>query len=162
VALVRAGFFERYANKIEFGAPSGCWLWAGWNNGRGYGRIEVKGKYRKAHREAYEAIHGEGSANGWQVRHKCDTPECVNPDHLEIGTNADNVRDRQKRGRGFVPRFKGERCWNAKLTAEDIMAIRKNYVFRHPEFGGAALARRFGVDQTLVSAIVRKKAWRHI
>ena len=163
MALTVDDFFVRYEKQIEYGSPSGCWLWSGWNDGRGYGRVWLGGKMRKAHRTAYEAANGVKITDGLVVRHKCDTPSCVNPSHLLIGTHADNVRDRQERKRGVPPPWKsGESCWNAKLTEEDVKVIRDTCVRRHRVFGTKALAKRFGVSQSLVSLIVSRKAWRSL
>jgi len=150
-------FFERYQNKIEFGAPSGCWLWSGYSSRSGYGYISLKGNMRRAHREAFEDKNGP-IPDGLVVRHKCDTPLCVNPDHLLIGTHADNVRDRESRGRG--PRGEGH-PWT-KITEADVLSIREIYIPNHPVFSGAALARRFDVSFQLISAIINRKVWRHV
>ena len=163
MALKANDFFVRYEKQIEYGAPSGCWLWSGWNDGRGYGRVRLGGKVCKAHRIVYETANGVKINDGLVVRHKCDTPSCVNPFHLLVGTHADNVRDRQERNRGVPPpRQSGEDCWNAKLTEEDVKVIRDICVRRHRIFGTKALAKRFGVSQSLVSLIVGRKAWRSL
>jgi len=151
------GFFERYGDKIEYGAPSGCWLGTGTVTVRGYGQISVGGKNRRAHRAAFEAENGPIPA-GLMVRHKCDTPPCVNPDHLLVGTNDDNVRDREERGR--TPW--GRDCRWTKISAETVRTVRETYVPNHPEFSGAALARRFGVSFQLISAIINRKVWRRL
>jgi len=86
-------FFEKHRDKIELGAPTGCWLWSASTSGIGYGGVRARGRQARAHREAYEAVNGEGSAAGLLIRHKCDVRACVNPDHLEVGTYTDNNRD---------------------------------------------------------------------
>jgi hypothetical protein len=84
------------------------------------------------------------------VRHKCDVPACINPNHLVLGTDADNMRDKKERGR--AP--KGEAHVSAKLSAAAVKMIRALYVSGHREFGGAALGRRFGVTGQQVGRIV--------
>lgn len=153
-------FFERHGGKIEFGSPSGCWLWSAAMDGAGYGSVGARGKVRSAHREAFEAEHGENSAVGLVVRHRCDTPLCVNPSHLELGTVADNNRDRDERGRHVA--LKGENHGLSKLTKADVLSIRAEYVHGSREFGQCALARRFGVAQSLISQTVHRKTWKHI
>jgi hypothetical protein len=77
----------------------GCWIWQGNRDRKGYGRISVKGRTTSTHRLAYRLAHGGDIPDGLVVRHRCDNPPCVNPDHLEIGTPADNSRDMVERGR---------------------------------------------------------------
>lgn len=77
----------------------GCWLWKGARlNGKGYGSFFGK----IASRIAYERRHG-AIPFGYSVLHSCDTPACVNPEHLHLGTNADNVREKCERGRQYRP-----------------------------------------------------------
>lgn len=94
------------------------------------------------------------------VRHRCDVPLCVNPAHLEIGTHADNVRDRDERGRRVAP--KGSAHGRAKLTEADVSAIRAEHVRGSSENGLVALAWRFGVDHSVVGLIVNRKRWTHV
>jgi hypothetical protein len=79
---------------------AGCWLWLGSTTHKGYGRIHKKGRLITAHRAALIA-RGAVLKPGMMVCHKCDTPSCVNPDHLYIGTLVENTRDRVERGRGW-------------------------------------------------------------
>lgn len=85
---------ENYATVPE----SGCWLWLGGWDKEGYGRISKEGVQTKAHRAFYEIHVGQIPA-GMLVCHRCDTPSCVNPNHLFLGTNRDNVLDKVKKGR---------------------------------------------------------------
>lgn len=154
--------FTQRRDKIAFAGPDQCWLWTGRKNDCGYGRLSVDGRDARAHRLAYESVHGPGSADGLVVRHRCDTPACVNPAHLEIGTQADNVRDMNERGRhrGRPPR--GEAHGNSKLSAADVVLIRSLHVPGSREFGGVALGRRFGVRHTTINMIVRRRHWTHV
>lgn len=156
----KSGFFERHRAKIECVGPGDCWLWAAGKNAKGYGQVWARGKNRYVHREAYEAVSGEGSADGLLVRHKCDTPACVNPDHLEIGTHADNMRDMVERGR--QARVKGAGHSGAKLTEDKVRTIRADYMRGSHTHGLRAFARQYGVDMSLISMIVRRKIWAHI
>lgn len=152
-------FFHRHRDKIAFAGPDECWPWTAGMTSSGYGAVWT-GEKRRAHREAIEAILGEGAADGLVVRHSCDNPPCCNPAHLELGTHTDNVRDCVERGRHVAP--KGEAHGRAKLTADDVRAIRSEYVRGSSEFGQTALAHRFGVHHTLIGLIIRRKSWAHI
>lgn len=84
--------------------PWGCWLWTGATHERGYGRMRWHGKVSGAHRVAYEVFRGEHLKPSQMVLHRCDEPRCINPDHLYLGDQGDNMRDRIERNR--VPRAK--------------------------------------------------------
>lgn len=92
--------------KIAEGTPTGlddteCWEWSKSRNREKYGVIPHGGKHLRAHRATYELANGTKIPKGLVIRHKCDNPPCVNPKHLELGTHADNVRDRVARGRSY-------------------------------------------------------------
>ena len=152
------GFFEKHRAKIAIAAPNECWHWTASKVSNGYGQVRVGGRILGAHRQAYEAENGAGSADGLVVRHRCDVPQCVNPRHLETGTQADNVRDREERGRSA----KGETNGNSKLTESDAIAIRAAYVYGSSTHGQVALATRFGVDQSTINGIIQRKLWGHV
>ncbi len=107
-------------------AEGPCWEWGGRRNKQGYGQLKHESRYEGAHRWAYRAGNGD-IPPGALVRHKCDNPPCINPDHLELGTKLDNARDSVMRGtcpnRGSWAR-KGERAPQSKLTdAERVELI---------------------------------------
>lgn len=77
-----------------------CWLWTGCRDDQGYGRTWADGKSTNTHRLAYRLAHGEIPESAY-VLHSCDNPPCVNPAHLRIGTQLDNMRDRSERGRHY-------------------------------------------------------------
>jgi hypothetical protein len=135
---------------------TGCFLWFGVqrNNRGGYGGFNVGGKMRLAHRLAWEWANGR-SAKGQVVRHQCDTPECVNPAHLEIGTQADNARDRNMRGR----HAHGEHHGKAKLTDQIVREIRRLLIDGIES--QRSIARRHGVNPKVIIDIKRGLIWRH-
>ncbi len=149
--IITENFFQRHGAKIAFAGPNDCWLWTGAKGSHLYGMVRACMTARLAHREAYEAVNGAGSAAGLVVRHRCDVRACVNPAHLQIGTHSDNVRDKVERGRHPT-----------KLTEADVRTIRSEYVPRSKDFNLHVLASRFGVDQSLIALVVKRKIWRHV
>ena len=105
----------------------GCWGWKGFKDGAGYGRIGLvteKGKRAvQAQRVAWMVYRGP-IPKGAHVLHKCDNPECTNPEHLFTGTNLDNIKDRMAKGRSRSGDMRGEKNPRAKLTAVQVEAIR--------------------------------------
>jgi hypothetical protein len=132
--------------------PGGCWLWQGGRTPKGYGSFSVRGITMRAHRYSYELHNGPKPAD-LHIRHSCDTPACVNPAHLLLGTPLDNVRDRVDRGRS------AHGTPAAKITEQDVRDIRRLY---RDGVLQAALAERFGITQGAVSLIVHRKHWVHV
>ncbi len=125
-----------------------------------YAYVCIGGRVRLAHRAAYVAAHGTTfeAIHGLVVRHKCDNPRCVNPEHLELGTQQDNINDKVERNR----QAKGSSHGMVELTEEAVRYIKANYKRRHKEFGGRALAARFGVHESTVSDLMLGHTWRHV
>jgi hypothetical protein len=140
---------------------NGCWLWSGRRCPQGYGYQSFRGKSFRAHRLSWTLFVGD-IAPGLFVLHKCDTPPCVNPKHLFLGTQLDNVADRDAKGRGVRPDNRGERSGLAKMTDEIVRELRRIYIPYSYEFGSAALGRKFDISQSAVSLAVNKKRWKHI
>jgi hypothetical protein len=136
-------------DRVKVDPDSGCWVWSKAKAASGYGVAKVGGKTAYAHRLSFRAFKGEP---GEQICHTCDNRECVNPDHLFSGTNADNVADMLAKGRNQ----RGSTHWNAKLADEDVLEI---YASQHLQ---ADLAAQFGISQATVSAIKNGKAWEHV
>ena len=124
-----------------------CWPWTGRTNESGYGRF----KDGMAHRVAYELINGP-IPGGYVIRHRCDNPACCNPNHLLIGTSADNTADAVERGRLAI----GERHGRTRLTEEQVHYIRRNPEGRTQ----ATLARKFGVSPSTISYIRSGRNWK--
>lgn len=131
--------------------PDGCWLWMACLNSQGYGQIRINHRSVLAHRVSYEAAHGP-IQDGQQVLHRCDTPRCVNPAHLFLGTPATNSDDKVRKGR----QAKGEALPIAKLSPAAVAAIRASTGYQRD------IAARFGVAQSQVSRIKAGKRWRHV
>lgn len=144
----------KFAARIEK-TPT-CWLWAGAKGHFGYGVLKHDGKQVYAHRVAWRLSHGE-IQNGQCVLHKCDTPACVNPAHLFLGTKADNARDRDAKGRHRAPM--GERHANSKLTTNQARAIR---MLRDAGAPLKLIAAKFGVSASNISYVALRKGWKHV
>jgi predicted XRE-type DNA-binding protein len=158
---------ERFWPKVDRSSVEGCWLWTSALNNKGYGFFNMgghAGPIRLAHRVAYELTYGP-IPEGQEVCHSCDTPRCVRPDHLFLGTHTANMRDAsgKRRLRGLLTAdhpYRGEQHGNAKLNDEIVQAIRRRYAA-----GGVRqrdLADEYGVTQQLVSHVIRRTIWDHI
>ena len=112
--------FEKFKIKIKIDKLTRCWNWIG-NKGR-YGGIKVKGKQKLAHRYSWEIYNGL-IPKGKLIMHKCDNTLCVNPKHLRIGTQKENIHDCIQKNR-FI---KGEKCHASKLTETKVKKIRELY-----------------------------------
>ncbi len=146
---------DRFWSKVEKRAPSECWEWKASLGGTGYGQINLDGKPLKAHRVAWFLTHGSWPAA--LVCHHCDNPPCVNPEHLFLGTQKDNVADMLKKGRGVAPPIRrGEAAGPAKLTAAQVDEIRARLACGETT---VALARAFGVSQSAVWWIKSGRNW---
>ena len=145
---------DRFWNKIIKYA-SGCWHWNGCIV-RGYGQIRWQGKLIYVHRLSW-IIHNGSIPVGMMVCHKCDTPICVNPDHLFLGTAKDNGADKANKHR--AARLLGEQNPYAKLTA--FQAIQAKAGHANGE-SCTSIARRFHVDRTTISKIVNGVNWKHL
>ena len=128
-----------------FQKTESCWIWTRCLSDFGYGKIGWNGKTILTHRLSFEIHKGE-IPDGLFVCHKCDNPACVNPDHLFLGTNADNMRDCKNKGRMFKFARK------SILTADQVLAIRGKFVpFKYTI---KMLAKDYGVKpSTIISAI---------
>jgi hypothetical protein len=131
-----------------------CHVWRGYKDEDGYGSFRLDQQTcTTAHRAAYLFFHGD--PDGRVVRHKCDNPPCVNPDHLELGSALDNVADAVKRGRRSPQ--DGENNHASKLTQTQADEIRSRYATE--KISQQMLADEYEVSQVTVSLIVRNKIW---
>lgn len=127
---------------------SGCWLWCGCRDRHGYGKVGVNRSPKLAHRVSWQ-VHRGPIPKGICVLHKCDTPACINPDHLYLGTQRDNASDRVQRGRQAT----GEQHKSSRLSLAVVNEIRASTETN------VALARRFGVTNGHVSKIRLRQRW---
>lgn len=148
---------SRFWSKVDKRGPDDCWQWTGALNEHGYGVLRPEGQRHgpcvKAHRVSAE-LAGMDITDA-VVCHRCDNPPCVNPVHLFVGSQADNVRDMHVKGRGNL----GSRNGQARLTEQQVREIRARAAAGEQQ---KVLAREFGVAPITVSNIVRLKSWRHV
>lgn len=169
---------ERFWRKVDKSSgPDNCWIWESSKNRKGYGTFNVGRRNLKAHRIAWIISHGpiphDGSAHGICVCHRCDVRDCVNPAHLFLGTNAQNMADMIQKGRDnkargdshrarmhpeLMPR--GEAHGRALITAAQVLEIRSLY-----SAGGITmkeLGNRFGLAKSSINNIIKRNNWKHI
>lgn len=144
---------ERFWTRVE--KTDGCWLWTGFRTPTGYGRCGFDGRTGLvATRVAWELTNGP-IAPGLVVRHRCHNPPCVRPDHLLLGTQAENILDSVRDRRHTF----GERNGNAKLTEASVLAIRQAHAAGH---GPTELGRRYGVTEALIRQVCKGIGWKHV
>ena len=145
---------ERIENKSMPVPFSGCWIWLGAKSVRGYGQILSHNKKYSAHRASYKAFIGD-IPKGMVVCHRCDNVYCVNPDHLFLGTQKDNLQDMALKGRST----KGEKNTQAKLKTKQIMEIKDGLNNGLKE---KYLANLYGVCRQTINNIKNGKVWNHV
>ena len=187
---------ERFWAKVNRNGPTpqhcpelgACWVWTGSLNADGYGMVRVggrDGKTHRAHRLSWSLNVAPVSTDKPHVLHRCDNPPCVNPKHLWVGTNADNMRDRnEKRRQAFGARHgsrthpeclsrgdnhnfrlhpervaRGERSAGARLTEAQVRLIRIRAAAGEIK---RLIAADFGVARTTISEIARGAKWKHV
>lgn len=143
---------EWLAERIANADRSECWEWPFARMGRGYGAAWDGAKVVGAHRIALQ-LDGVALADDQVACHRCDNPACVNPDHLFVGTQSDNIRDAVAKGRHFHAGLRGEDHGRSKLTETQVLAIRAD---GRPK---QAIAADYGMSRIQVSKIKRGAAW---
>jgi hypothetical protein len=154
---------ERFFQKVS--KTPNCWEWNASRSKQGYGEFRYNGKIVKAHRFSWELHNGpipfiEGY-HGTVVMHICDNTSCVNPKHLILGTQKENIYDMYKKDRQAVskPNLLGELNPGSKLTKDKVLEIRKLYLEGKTQ---ETIAGLFGISRECVSVIVLRKRWKHV
>lgn len=144
--MARLTIMERLLRNINK-LPNGCWLWTGYTWRDGYGFIRVRNKFRRVYRVMWEEFYGVELSSEVVVRHKCHNKLCINPNHLELGSQIDNVADECIRG------------MHGKLNSEAVKVIR---YLRSKGTSNRQLARAYKVSCSTISQITNNMAWRHV
>lgn len=164
----------KFLSKISKSDETGCWMWSAGKTGQGYGAFSIDGKNRPAHRVSYELFKGP-IPEGLFVCHDCDTPACVNPDHLFLGTHQDNMDDRSKKGRTpALPDTHSNVEWNLKrvlnmpkgsenhatrYSDEQVLEIHR---LRATGLGPKPISESLGVKEMFVQDVIYGRARRYL
>lgn len=152
---------------------SGCWFFCGTKNGAGYGTIGLGSREEGkgfAHRVSYE-LHNGPIPEGMVVCHSCDVKLCVNPEHLFLGTQYDNIKDMKSKGRGCSGErwhasrppetiLRGDKHGRSKLTEQDAIEIIR--LFREECLNKTQIAKRFGITREMARNIINRRNWKHL
>lgn len=147
---------QRFFRQIQVDLSNGCWNWIGVMNSNGYGRFSFRNKYHLAHRFFFENYLGPIS-HGFNVCHRCDNRRCVNPAHLWLGTQSQNLSDAAAKNRMFRPDTTGEYNGNRKLDWSKVREIRRLLL------GGtkkSQVAKQFDVSPTTITYISNNSIWK--
>jgi len=152
-SIVYCSLLCRFKNNITK-ISNDCWHWTGRFDEDGYGKINYAKKTKRTHRLSYE-LHVGPIPEKLLVLHKCHDRKCVNPDHLKIGTNDENMSDMVEAGRSV----RGSATHSAKLNQLDVLEIRN---LRKQNFTQQSIADKYNVSQFAIAQIVNNKTWKHI
>jgi hypothetical protein len=146
---------ERFLDKVEV-APSGCWMWTAATNDHGYGQLYYEGRPQKAHRIAWRLFRGL-IPDALFVLHSCDTPGCVNVEHLFLGDAYDNHKDMTRKGRARVG--VGSRHGMSKLTEPRVRAV---LLLLADGVGVSQIATCLGVSMQAICRVRDGESWKHV
>lgn len=145
---------EKFLSRIQVSGE--CWEWIGKGNCFGYGRMTFLGEHGvRAHRVSWMLFCGDIPSGRILVCHRCDNPKCVNPDHLFLGTDDDNQKDKCRKRR----QPEGVSHWKHRFTNDDIREIRR---LRHQGKKLREIAVRFNTDPSSVRHISLRHVWDHV
>ncbi|RWR09775.1 HNH endonuclease [Paenirhodobacter populi] len=147
---------ERFLSLCSHSDQERCWVWSGMSNTNGYGRFSFNDRHRLAHRVSFEMFIGP-IPEGMVVCHECDNRLCVNPRHLWLGTQSENLLDAVSKGRKSPPDTTGEKNGNRKLNWDQVSAIRSMHAQGAKKY---LIAQVFHVSPSTIGGIVSNKSWK--
>ena len=150
---------QRFWDYVSCEPNSGCWLWEGACDRKGYGQLRIANRKGRLATHISLELRGRKIPSGMQACHRCDVPACVNPDHLFVGTPLENTADMISKGRVRLAPVRGSRVGGAVLTELDIPVIRARLA-RGETLRG--IAASYGVTEAAISCVKLKKTWRHV
>jgi hypothetical protein len=162
VNQIRGNDQKRFWSKVNRKKENDCWIWqAGKMDGYGYFRIGGRtGRHILAHRYSWEIANGAipkcDDYHGNIIMHICDNRACVNPLHLTLGKQSDNVKDMDNKGRRKTKTYQGEQHHNSRFTDKDIRYIRRS------SKSNAEIAREFSCARQVIGVIRKRITWKHI
>lgn len=145
----------RFWNQVEVGEVEDCWLWKGTIE-QGYGRLYFGGRRRYAHQVAWELANDRTIPKGLCILHSCDTQNCVNPGHLRLGSQEQNMREMKDKGRSL----RGSAHPHAKLDEDKVSLIRK--VAGKKRITQKEIAELAGISYGQVRKIIAGERWQHV
>lgn len=145
---------ERFWEKVEVRGADDCWPWLAATKQGGYGKIiDADGRFQLTHRVAYRFAFGDIPV-GLVVCHRCDNPGCVNPQHLFLGTQAENLRDMRSKHRDNPPR--GSK--HPKTRLDEVLVVR----LRADQRSHRRIAKDYGIGKSTVGMIKAGLTWTHV
>lgn len=150
---------NRFWRQVDKKSDNECWIWSGTKNKKGYGCIIKDDGSRKrhlAHRASYIINKGE-IPDGLYVLHSCDNPSCVNPNHLRVGTQSENIKEAFDKGRKVQPILFGEKNPKSKLTIEQVKFIKAN-----PQLGHKHIADMFCLSPNCIRGVRIGRTWKEV
>lgn len=147
----------RFWSKVDVHEISRCWEWQAATDGHGYGQFSYQGQQMRSNRVAWTLERDNPKDK--MVLHKCHNPACVNPEHLYLGDNSDNMQDASDRGTLSKGRSPGSTNGNSKLTESDVVEIRDRY---NNDETQQELAAAYNISRASIGKIVRRETWTHV
>jgi hypothetical protein len=148
-SMKEKSYTEKFWEKVKLSGLDDCWMWQATKDGNGYGMMKTNGRHERAHRVSHTLLKGT-IPNGLFVCHTCDTPGCVNPAHLFLGTNDDNMKDMVAKGRSDKER---RYCILSRDQAKAVYDVRYSV-------SATALAKEYNVSVPTVYAIWCQRNWK--
>ena len=150
----------RFWKKVEKFDKDLCWIWTGGTYYNGYGQFFENPNKITAHRFSYELHYGKIQNKKLYVCHKCDNRKCVNPDHLFLGTQKENLEDMLSKNRGNYPGSPGEKNGRAIVSKKIVKEMRK--LHKTGKYTYIDLSKKFNISETQTHRIIKKESWKNI